>query len=64
MLLSYTVPDAALARLHVAKLRFYLEGSNLLIIKPASTTLRDPEEVPGSSYPIPKTYTFGLNGSF
>jgi hypothetical protein len=64
VLLSYTVPDAALARLHVAKLRFYLEGSNLLIIKPASTTLRDPEEVPGSSYPIPKTYTFGLNGSF
>jgi hypothetical protein len=48
----------------VAKLRVYLEGSNLLIIKDKATTLRDPEEVPGSSFPVPKTYTLGFNGSF
>jgi hypothetical protein len=62
--LSYNIPDSALAHVHVAKLRFYVEGSNLLIIKSSSTTLRDPEEIPGSSFPIPKTFTVGLNGSF
>jgi len=62
--IGYTVPDEALAKIHVSKLRFFLEGSNLLIIKPHSTMLRDPEVVPGASFPIPKTYTLGLNGSF
>jgi TonB-linked SusC/RagA family outer membrane protein len=62
--LSYNIPDSALAHVHVAKLRVFVEGSNLLIIKPGSTTLRDPEEIPGSSFPIPKTFTVGLNGSF
>ena len=62
--LGYTVPDSALARVHVAKLRIYLEGTNLLIFKPGSTTLRDPEVIPGASFPIPKTFTVGLNGSF
>ncbi len=62
--LAYQVPDSALARVHVAKFRVFIEGSNLLIIKDKATTLRDPEEVPGSSFPIPKTYTVGFNGSF
>ena len=62
--LSYQVPDYALAHVHVAKFRVFIEGSNLLIIKDKATTLRDPEEVPGSSFPIPKTYTVGFNGSF
>jgi len=62
--LGYQLPDAALSHMHVAKFRVYLEGSNLLIIKDKATTLRDPEEVPGSSFPIPKTYTLGFNGSF
>jgi len=62
--LGYTVPDSALARVHVAKLRIYLEGTNLLIFKPGSTTLRDPEVIPGASFPIPKTFTVGINGSF
>jgi hypothetical protein len=62
--LAYQIPDSALARIHVAKFRVFIEGSNLLIIKDKATTLRDPEEVPGSSFPIPKTYTVGFNGSF
>ena len=62
--LGYQLPDAALSHMHVAKLRIYLEGSNLLIIKDKATTLRDPEVVPGSSFPIPRTYTLGFNGSF
>jgi len=61
---GYSVPDAALSKVHVAKLRFFLSGSNLLIIKSKSNTMRDPEVVPGSSFPIPKTYTLGVNGSF
>jgi TonB-linked SusC/RagA family outer membrane protein len=64
VVLSYQVPDSALAYVHVAKFRVFIEGSNLLIIKDKATTLRDPEEVPGSSFPIPKTYTLGFNGSF
>jgi TonB-linked SusC/RagA family outer membrane protein len=62
--IAYVVPDPLLARVHVSKLRVFLSGSNLLIIKPHSTTLRDPEVVPGNSFPIPKTYTLGLSGSF
>jgi len=62
--LSYSVPDPLLSKVHVSQLRFFLSGSNLLIIKPHSTTMRDPEVVPGSSFPIPKTYTLGFNGSF
>jgi TonB-linked SusC/RagA family outer membrane protein len=62
--LGYTVPDSALSHVHVAKFRVYLEGSNLVIFKPRSTTLRDPEVIPGASFPIPKTYTLGFNGSF
>jgi hypothetical protein len=61
---GYTVPDELLAKAHIAKLRFFVSGSNLLIIKSKSNTMRDPEEVPGSSFPIPKTYTVGFNGSF
>jgi len=62
--IGYSLPDEALARIHVSKLRIFLEGSNLLIIKPHSTMLRDPEVVPGNSFPIPKTYTLGLSGTF
>jgi hypothetical protein len=62
--LGYQIPDSVLSRAHIAKFRVYLAGANLLIIKNKSTTLRDPEEVPGSSFPIPKTYTLGFNGSF
>lgn len=62
--LGYNVPDELLSKVHVSKLRVFLSGSNLLIIKPHATTLRDPEVVPGSSFPIPKTYTLGFSGSF
>jgi len=61
---GYSVPDPLLEKVHVSNLRFYVSGSNLLIIKSKSNTMRDPEVIPGSSFPIPKTFTVGFNGSF
>jgi hypothetical protein len=61
---GYNFPDPLLAKVHVSRLRVFLSGSNLLIIKSKSNTMRDPEVIPGSSFPIPKTYSLGFNGSF
>jgi TonB-linked SusC/RagA family outer membrane protein len=62
--LGYNFPDPLLAKVHISRLRVFLSGSNLLIIKSKSNTMRDPEVIPGSSFPIPKTYSLGFNGSF
>lgn len=64
VVLSYTPPEWLLDRLGMADFRLYLEGTNLLIFKPGSTTVRDPEVVAGQSFPIPRTYTVGFAASF
>ena len=64
VVLSYTPPEWLLDRVGVSDFRLYLEGTNLLIFKPGSTTVRDPEVVAGQSFPIPRTYTVGFDASF
>lgn len=64
VVLSYTPPEWLLDDLHVNDLSVYLEGTNLLIITPHSTTIRDPEVVAGQSFPIPRTYTLGFTASY
>jgi len=53
---------------HVKRLRVYLQGENLLIIKPKGTVLQDPEQPnvgdPIPPFPIPKRFTVGFEGSF
>ncbi|HLQ11972.1 MAG TPA: SusC/RagA family TonB-linked outer membrane protein [Steroidobacteraceae bacterium] len=60
---SYVVPASLLSRVRMKELRVYLQGENLVIIKPRGTTLQDPETA-GTSFPVPKRYTLGFRGSF
>lgn len=64
VVLSYTPPQWVLDHLRLSDLSVYVEGTNLLIFKPSSTTIRDPEVVAGQSFPIPRTYTVGFSASF
>lgn len=69
VVLGYTLPAAALpgvlSRMEGARL--YLRGANLFTLKKTSgenaTTLPDPE-VPFGGYPLPRTFTFGVDLSF
>jgi len=66
--LSYNLPESLRAPVHVKRLRVYLQGENLLILKPKGTVLQDPEQPnvgdPIPPFPIPKRFTVGFDGSF
>jgi len=61
--LGYTLPQATSMKIGLERLRFYVSGQNLFTIKSKSFTGFDPENV-NYGYPIPMTFTFGLNASF
>lgn len=61
--LGYTLPKTTTAKIGLDRLRFYISGQNLFTIKSNSFTGFDPENV-NYGYPIPMTFTFGLNASF
>ncbi|MDE6578574.1 MAG: TonB-dependent receptor [Muribaculaceae bacterium] len=61
--LGYTLPSSVLERLKVNKARVYVSGQNLLTIKSNSLTCTDPEN-PNWAYPIPTSFSFGLQVDF
>lgn len=61
--LGYTLPAGAVQKLKLEKLRFYVSGQNLFMLKSKSYTGVDPEN-PGWGYPIPMTCTVGVNLAF
>jgi len=65
--LGYTFPTKAMQSLGINRLQIYLLGTNLFIIKDNKggdqCTTKDPENL-YSAYPIPRTFTFGLNLTF
>ncbi|MDR1593666.1 MAG: SusC/RagA family TonB-linked outer membrane protein, partial [Prevotellaceae bacterium] len=61
--IGYTLPVDIVRKLKMEKLRFYISGQNLFTIHSKSFTGVDPENA-GFGYPIPVTYTFGLNLTF
>ncbi|MCQ2335494.1 MAG: TonB-dependent receptor, partial [Paludibacteraceae bacterium] len=61
--LGYNLPEDALKKMHMERVRFYLSAQNLFTIKSKSFTGVDPENS-GFGYPIPLNLTFGLNVSF
>jgi TonB-linked SusC/RagA family outer membrane protein len=65
--LSYTVPKSLIAKAGIAQLRFFLTGNNLLLLED-HVKYFDPELGNDSynivSYPIMKSYSFGVNLSF
>lgn len=61
--LGYNFPKSLLERIKLSSLRTYISAQNLFTIKSKSFTGVDPEN-PAWGYPIPMTFTFGLNLSF
>ena len=59
--LGYTVPKSITEKLKIRNLRFYVQGQDLLTI--TKYTGADPEGL-GYPYPLPRTFTFGLNLGF
>ncbi len=61
--LGYSLPASFLEKIRMSKLRLYASGQNLFTIKSKNFTGQDPEN-PNYGYPIPMTFTIGLNASF
>lgn len=61
--LGYSFPSSLLSKIKLTQLRTYVSAQNLFTIKSSSFTGVDPEN-PGWGYPIPMTFTFGVNIGF
>ena len=61
--LGYSLPQDLIEKIKLSKLRLYVSGQNLFTIKSKNFTGQDPEN-PNFGYPIPITFTMGLNASF
>ncbi|WP_194765999.1 SusC/RagA family TonB-linked outer membrane protein [Tamlana sp. I1] len=58
--LGYSIPQDIIEKYSITKLRMYVNGQNLWTISSPSFTGVDPEN-PGFGYPIPITFSIGLN---
>ena len=56
--IGYTLPQTVLEKLHLRNMRVYLQSQNLFTL--TSYTGADPEGL-GYTYPMPRTFTFGLS---
>ena len=65
VVLGYAIPQRGLPRALAALAggRLFVRGGNLLTIK-GNTTLPDPEMLFFDNYPLPRTFTIGLDLSF
>lgn len=61
--LGYTLPADIVSKMKMNRLRFYVSGQNLFTVKSKDFTGVDPENA-GWGYPIPTTWTVGLNVIF
>ena len=64
--IGYTIPDSITQKVKISKLRFYFSGENLLTFT-NMTKLFDPETIStnnGSTYPLSRAYSFGVNLTF
>jgi TonB-linked SusC/RagA family outer membrane protein len=61
--LSYNLPKSFLDKILVNGGRIYLLGQNLLTLKNKNCTIPDPEN-PNYAFPIPSSYTIGINLTF
>jgi hypothetical protein len=61
--IGYTLPSKIAKQLGIGVCRIYIMGDNFLLLRPHGKnafTGQDPE-TPGSIYPMPVSYTFGIN---
>ena len=65
--IGYTLPEQWLKSCHMSNARVYLSGQNLLTLKKSwgdnAFTGVDPE-TPNWAYPVPRSFTLGVNVSF
>jgi len=67
--IGYSLPKRVIERAKMSGLRFYFNGSNLLTFCDSYVKIFDPEKTEGASsagltYPLPKSFNFGLELSF
>jgi TonB-linked SusC/RagA family outer membrane protein len=60
---GYTLPRAIAEKARMSTARVFVQGQNLLTVKSKDSTIPDPE-TPNGQFPIPRTYTVGLNVTF
>ncbi|GHT35811.1 SusC/RagA family TonB-linked outer membrane protein [Bacteroidia bacterium] len=65
--LGYRLPQSAMQAVRLQQARIYISGQNLLLVKKSwgdnAFTGADPE-TPNTAYPVPRSFTFGLNLTF
>ena len=61
--IGYTLPKQTLKFIGVSRLQIYVSGQNLLALKSSNFTGIDPER-PDFAYPLPVTFTTGINVTF
>ncbi|HEY6901676.1 MAG TPA: TonB-dependent receptor, partial [Puia sp.] len=63
-MLGYTLPKQIASRAFMQSLRLYVSGQNLFAIKSGKLTSKDPERTNFNSWPVPTSYTVGINANF
>lgn len=63
LMIGYTIPKSITEKVGISKLRFYVQGENLLTISPLKK-YADPETMDKMTYPIQKKYSIGVNLTF
>lgn len=61
--ISYMLPKQITSKLNIAQLKFFLMGSNLFLLQDKIKDY-DPENTSITSYPLMRSYSFGVNLSF
>ncbi|PSL44691.1 TonB-linked SusC/RagA family outer membrane protein [Chitinophaga niastensis] len=61
--IAYSIPQKYVSKAGLSGLKFYFSGSNLFVISKFKQKFYDPEIGDGFSFPIMKTFNFGVNVS-
>ena len=61
--LGYSLPNIIVSKWHMASVRAYISGQNLLTVKSGKLTCSDPEN-PNWAYPLATSVSFGLQIGF
>ncbi len=62
--IGYKIPPNITDKIGLSAIKIYFSGSNLFVISKFNKNYYDPEIADGFSFPIIKTYNFGLSVSF
>jgi len=63
-MLGYTLPKVVAGKAYMESLRLYVSGQNLFAIKSGKLTSKDPERTSFNSWPVPTSFTVGINANF